>query len=164
MRELTSVIRTMLSILKNDSALFSRLIACQSRSWNLDDLFQTSIPPSLSQNGSPISPCWWKQGTAVSIPRNTDIAYQFYKGCSYDKWDGSDQQPWHRPQRSGHKDFIRVADAIGHGYKKVTFKTVDSDVVILVISAVSHFNVHELWVFGASLNPCLYHGNVVRSS
>ena len=41
---------------------------------------------------------------------------------------------------------LHVSDAVTHGYGKVMVRTVDSDVLVLAISAVQQLNIDELWI------------------
>ena len=44
---------------------------------------------------------------------------------------------------------VHVADHVAQGYKKVTIRTLDIDVVVLAVSVVIPLNISELWiVFG----------------
>ncbi len=42
--------------------------------------------------------------------------------------------------------FLHVSVAVNHGYGKVMIRTVDSDVLVLVIAAVHRIHINELWV------------------
>ena len=45
--------------------------------------------------------------------------------------------------------FLHIADAVKHGAKSVSIRTIDSDVVVLTVSAASKLKVDKLWiVFG----------------
>ena len=46
--------------------------------------------------------------------------------------------------------FLHVSDAANHGYAKVMIRTVDSDVLVLAITAVQQLSVDEIWVALAS--------------
>ena len=49
--------------------------------------------------------------------------------------------------------FLHASDAVRKGYKKLSVRTVDTDVVILVISTFSEINPDELWLsFGTGSN------------
>ena len=48
------------------------------------------------------------------------------------------------------KIFLHVSDAANHGYAKVMIRTVDSDVLVLAITAVQQLSVDEIWVAFAS--------------
>ena len=41
---------------------------------------------------------------------------------------------------------LHVRDAVKQGYTKVLFRTVDTDVVILAVTAAGHLDIDELWV------------------
>ena len=41
---------------------------------------------------------------------------------------------------------LHVSDAVTHGYGKVMIRTVNSDVLVLAISAVQQLNIDELWI------------------
>jgi len=43
-------------------------------------------------------------------------------------------------------DSIHVQDAVMQGYTKVSICTVDTDVVILAVTAAGRLNIDELWV------------------
>ena len=42
--------------------------------------------------------------------------------------------------------FVHLADAVSKGYKKVSIRTVDTDVVAIAVAAVSEISVDELWI------------------
>ena len=71
-----------------------------------------------------------------SVVSNQDINMDYLSPCDHEEADS--------------KMFIHLADAVKQGHERVTIKTVDTDVVILAVSAVSKLNIHELWVaFGS---------------
>ena len=41
---------------------------------------------------------------------------------------------------------IHVADCVAPGYRKVTIRTLDTDVVVLAVSVVVPLNISELWI------------------
>ena len=49
-----------------------------------------------------------------------------------------------------YENFLHIADAVKQGAKSVSIRTVDSDIVVLAVSAASKLNVDKLWiVFGS---------------
>ena len=42
--------------------------------------------------------------------------------------------------------FLQLKDAVRHGYSNASIRTVDTDVVVLVITSVNRLNLSELWV------------------
>jgi len=48
---------------------------------------------------------------------------------------------------------LHVEDAVTQGYSKVSIRTVDTDVVVLAVTAAGRLDIDELWVaFGTGKN------------
>ena len=65
--------------------------------------------------------------------------------CSMPLTDLSGLMPC-RHEEADSRIFVHLADAVSKGYKKVSIRTVDTDVVAIAVAAVSEISVDELWI------------------
>ena len=65
--------------------------------------------------------------------------------CSVPLTDLSGLMP-RRPEEADSRIFVHLSDAVRKGYKKVSIRTVDTDVVAIGVAAVSEISADELWI------------------
>ena len=72
--------------------------------------------------------------------------------CSLADADLDNVVPCSREEADTHV-FLRASDAVNKGYRKLSVRTVDTDIVILAISIFNVINLEELWLaFGTGYN------------